>query len=316
MDKFDRIFQLHNILSSRRNAIPGEDLRTRLQCSKSTLLRTINALKEGLGAPIVFDQYAGYRYVNVGPDKSYKLRELPLTQNELRASSSRSHSWFNQGSSQWLLEHEVGGLARRLDDLAQHQRWRLTDAMSSTVRGALYEISDQLIVPSTDIQVVAPKIEVIGEALATRLKGEPQSVYNLSSREFEYLVAELLSDMGWEVSVTRATRDGGKDILAFLKTEFGKLLCIVETKKYRRDRKVGIAAVRSLYGSLADAGASTSMLVTSSTFSSEARAFASKHEYTLSLRGYEDLVRWITQYKRRSSSFKNNADCVSPCTVR
>jgi hypothetical protein len=35
MDKFDRIFQLHTILSSRRTAIPLQDLMARLECSKS-----------------------------------------------------------------------------------------------------------------------------------------------------------------------------------------------------------------------------------------------------------------------------------------
>ena len=42
MDKFDRIFQLHAILSSRRTPIPLEELMAKLECSKSTVLRTIN----------------------------------------------------------------------------------------------------------------------------------------------------------------------------------------------------------------------------------------------------------------------------------
>jgi hypothetical protein len=48
VDKFDRIFQLHAILSSRRTAIPLEDLMARLECSKSTLDRAINALLQRL----------------------------------------------------------------------------------------------------------------------------------------------------------------------------------------------------------------------------------------------------------------------------
>jgi hypothetical protein len=35
MDKFDRIFQLHAILRSRRTPIPLEDLLARLECSRS-----------------------------------------------------------------------------------------------------------------------------------------------------------------------------------------------------------------------------------------------------------------------------------------
>jgi predicted DNA-binding transcriptional regulator YafY len=63
MDKFDRIFQLHSILSSRRTPIPLEDLMARLECSKSTLHRAIATLKDRLNAPVVFDTNAGgYKY--------------------------------------------------------------------------------------------------------------------------------------------------------------------------------------------------------------------------------------------------------------
>ena len=43
MDKFDRIFHLHAVLSTRRTAIPLEDLMARLECSKSTLFHVISA---------------------------------------------------------------------------------------------------------------------------------------------------------------------------------------------------------------------------------------------------------------------------------
>jgi predicted DNA-binding transcriptional regulator YafY len=48
MDKFDRIFQLHAILAARRTPIPLEDLTARLECSKATLYRAINLLKNTL----------------------------------------------------------------------------------------------------------------------------------------------------------------------------------------------------------------------------------------------------------------------------
>jgi predicted DNA-binding transcriptional regulator YafY len=55
MDKFDRIFQLHAILSARRTLVPLEDLMARLECSRATLYRAVNTLKDQLNAPIVFD---------------------------------------------------------------------------------------------------------------------------------------------------------------------------------------------------------------------------------------------------------------------
>jgi hypothetical protein len=43
MDKFDRIFQMHTILSGRRTPISGEELQARLECHRATLHRIISA---------------------------------------------------------------------------------------------------------------------------------------------------------------------------------------------------------------------------------------------------------------------------------
>lgn len=115
-------------------------------------------------------------------------------------------------------------------------------------------------------------------------------------RDFEKLLAELLKDMGWEVELTKQTRDGGSDILAYLNTDIGRLLCLVEAKHYREDRKVGVDLVRTLYGTLFDAQANSAMLVTSSSFTADAKEFQQKHKYQLTLRDYSDIVNWIMKY--------------------
>lgn len=162
----------------------------------------------------------------------------------------------------------------------------------------LYEVKSELILPANEIITdIAPKIEVASATLAERLKKTPEEMHRLAPREFEYLVAELLSDLGYRVEVTPATRDGGKDLLAYLDTALGTLLCLVEVKKYRRDRKIGIDLVRSLYGTLCDAQANSAILVTTSSFSKDAREFQRKHEYQLSLRDYDDVVGWLRTFK-------------------
>jgi restriction system protein len=121
-------------------------------------------------------------------------------------------------------------------------------------------------------------------------------VCNLTSREFEELIAELLRDMGHEVVLTQATRDGGKDILASMKTECGEFLCLVDAKKYRADRKIGVSMVRTLYGTLCDYQASSAMLVTTSSYSNDAREMQEKHRYQLSLRDHTDVAAWVQRY--------------------
>lgn len=161
----------------------------------------------------------------------------------------------------------------------------------------LYAAPSELIAPPDRIIVeVAPRIALAEVVLAEQLRNHPEAIHTLSPREFEYLVAELLRDRGFHVEVTSPTRDGGKDLLAYLDTAVGTLLCLVEAKRYRADRPVGVELVRSLYGTLCDAKANSAMLVTTSSFTVGAREFQRRHEYQLSLRDYRDLVEWLDVY--------------------
>lgn len=127
MDKFDRIFHLHKILASRRTAIPLEDLVAKLECSKSTLHRTINALKDYLNAPVVFDANAGgYRYARESANEAYELPGLWFTPNELQALAVMQRLLKDAGGG--LLEEHLGALAKRLGDLTKHQRLNLGEA--------------------------------------------------------------------------------------------------------------------------------------------------------------------------------------------
>jgi proteasome accessory factor C len=133
VDKFDRIFQLHAILASRRTAIPLEDLMARLECSKSTLHRAINTLKNQLNAPVVFDADAGgYKYggsnYEKGEGKAFELPGLWFTANELQALAIMQRLLKDAGGG--LLEEHVGPLAKRLDELTQHRRLNLGEAAS------------------------------------------------------------------------------------------------------------------------------------------------------------------------------------------
>ncbi len=112
MDKFDRIFQLHAILKSRRTPIPLEELTARLECSKSTLHRAINALKDHLNAPVVFDANAGgYKYGKPETGEAFELPGRPL-----------------RSAGGGLPEEHLGALAKRLDELTKHQHLNLGEA--------------------------------------------------------------------------------------------------------------------------------------------------------------------------------------------
>ncbi len=60
-----------------------------------------------------------------------------------------------------------------------------------------------------------------------------RDILNLKPREFEWLIEILYKDMGYETKLTPATRDGGKDIIAYTKREDGSEKVYVECKLYK-----------------------------------------------------------------------------------
>jgi predicted DNA-binding transcriptional regulator YafY len=127
MDKFDRIFQLHAILSARRTPMPLEDLMARLECSRATLYRAVNALKDQLNAPIIFDAAAGgFLYQRSAQAETYELPGLWFSATELQALAIMRRLLKDAGGG--LLEEHLGTLSRRLDELTHHQRLNLGEA--------------------------------------------------------------------------------------------------------------------------------------------------------------------------------------------
>jgi predicted DNA-binding transcriptional regulator YafY len=129
MDKFDRIFQVHAILASRRTGISLEDLMARLECSKSTLYRAINVLKDTLHAPVEFDAEAGgFRYTDTKGAGAFELPGLWFTPGELQALAVMQRLLKDVGGG--LLTEHLGPLSNRLEELTRHGRLNLGEAAS------------------------------------------------------------------------------------------------------------------------------------------------------------------------------------------
>jgi predicted DNA-binding transcriptional regulator YafY len=129
MDKFDRIFHLHAILAARRTPIPLEDLTAKLECSKATLYRAINVLKDTLHAPVVFDaEVGGFRYADAKGVGAFELPGLWFTPPELQALAVMQRLLRDVGGG--LLNEHLGPLSKRLDELTRHRRLNLGEAAS------------------------------------------------------------------------------------------------------------------------------------------------------------------------------------------
>lgn len=126
------------------------------------------------------------------------------------------------------------------------------------------------------------------------LARNPQGLWSIGPRDFEELVAELLRRRGFgDISLTSATRDGGRDVLVATKGVLGRHLYVVECKRHRPDRPVGVSLVRSLYGVMEAERATAALLVTISRFTRDAVTFSHEVRHRLSLADYRDVVSWL-----------------------
>lgn len=112
-----------------------------------------------------------------------------------------------------------------------------------------------IVVPNKNIispSLISIKKDVlqINDDLMRYIAQEPMSMHELSPREFEKIIAELFKKLGYEVKLTKQTRDGGVDIYIAKKTDLGKFLFLVECKHYAPNRPVGIEVIRNMYGVL------------------------------------------------------------------
>jgi len=101
--------------------------------------------------------------------------------------------------------------------------------------------------------------------------------------DFEHLIREVFEkefqSNGGEVKVTQASRDGGVDAIAFDPDPIRGGKIVIQAKRYTNT--VGVSAVRDLYGTVMNEGATKGILVTTSDYGSDSYEFAKGKPLTL-----------------------------------
>lgn len=139
-------------------------------------------------------------------------------------------------------------------------------------------------------------VEEISQELIRYLARNPSKMQELTSRKFEELVAEIFRDMGYDVELTPASKDGGFDIRAVRKTEVGEGLYFIECKRYSEQKRVGVEIVRSLHGVVESEHATGGVIVTTSFFTRGAFDFRERNRYRLDLADQERLREYLKNY--------------------
>ena len=157
-------------------------------------------------------------------------------------------------------------------------RWNwkeLSEILSGQVPTLRYSPQNIEVLESPIIQTDFTKIS---EELIQYLIYDPQALHKLSPRKFEELVAYLMEKHGYEVTLTQQSKDGGVDIFALKKDDFGSFLTIVDCKKYSPKNPVCVDVVRTMYGTLNVENASHGIIATTSRFTADAKKLARKYK--------------------------------------
>jgi len=98
------------------------------------------------------------------------------------------------------------------------------------------------------------------------------NLMDLTYGEFENLASNLFNKMGLVTELTQASRDGGVDAIAFDNRPILGGKVIIQAKRYKNT--VHVSAVRDLYGTMMNEGASKGIIVTTSGYGPDSYKFA------------------------------------------
>lgn len=196
---------------------------------------------------------------------------------------------FTQGSPLLinLVAHYLSKGRYDLDGAFKH--------LSDDLRYQDYFLARRILQPerSRELTHVVSDIRLVNHGLLDAIRKNPEAMYSLTSRQFEEMVAELMSKRGYHVDLTKATRDGGKDLIIASHVDIGNFIYYVECKKYSPSNPVGVNLVRELVGTISADRVTAGIMITSSYFSPDAVDYSEKLKHQLSLVDFLKLKEWI-----------------------
>ena len=172
------------------------------------------------------------------------------------------------------------------------------DRLSSKMRefAKTYKIEKELYSSTLFDKKAKIIVTDISDEVKKFFKKYPQKLYDINPRKFEELIASILEDLGFNVELTKATRDGGRDIIANIKNTVVNFLAYVECKRYAPDNKIDVGIIRQVSGVHYLRKPSKSIIVTTSFFTKDAQEEAKLIENQLELKDFNHIKDWLEDY--------------------
>ncbi|MFC1750918.1 helix-turn-helix transcriptional regulator, partial [Pseudomonadota bacterium] len=120
LDKFDRIYALHKILSHARHPVSRHKMERELECSRATFGRIVDAMRDYLGAPIVYCSERNGWYYDTKQNTNYELPGLWFNAHELNALLAINK--LMQDLQPGLLGEQLKPVQHRIEKLLANQQ--------------------------------------------------------------------------------------------------------------------------------------------------------------------------------------------------
>jgi Holliday junction resolvasome RuvABC ATP-dependent DNA helicase subunit len=195
-----------------------------------------------------------------------------------------------------IAERLASGVGIRIEPLAANLVARLAAGNPGRAKKMLQQLTLSGISPVTEAeaQKILSAFGHTNEGPGGTWNPAVTDLMRLSGIEFEQLAVTLLRNLGFTAEMTKATGDGGIDIEAVLDRPLVGGRYLIQCKRFAPDTLVGSPTVREFYGALvADRRAVKGILITTSSFSAQAREFAANLPIEL-IDGHA-LVNLLTQ---------------------
>lgn len=118
----------------------------------------------------------------------------------------------------------------------------------------------------------------VNDSVLKFLSENPEEFYKLKPREFEEVMAEIYNRLGYDVELTKKTRDGGKDIILRKSDLVGDYIYYVECKQFSPNIAVGIGIVKEFLGTIVSDKPNGGIIATTSFFSRDAQQFVQEEK--------------------------------------
>lgn len=224
------------------------------------------------------------QYTAAGREASRRLSLIQGLSKNIREATAHE---LNYPNTHFIAIQDIPGLGQVIesgttDGKSYRGHWELSDCLCDSIinQWPIGTISAQ----SVDLRLIQ------------RLSKEPTLLDNLEPRALEMIVAKLFEGFGATVHVTKETRDGGYDVGADFQLGDSTYRVLIEAKKWRRDRKVGLGIVDRALGVSHRLSPNKVCIVTTSTFSNVAKQSVATLTSEIDLVDRNGLAGWISAH--------------------